>query len=99
MIALRAATLRSGSAILVQQKTALEIIVRWRSAFSRLETARVASVGAEQNLLRVKSLYSGGAIQLLDLLDARRVYQDALERLAGARQESRSAQVRAEDRP
>jgi len=98
-IALRAAALRSGSAAIVQQKTALTIIVRWRSAFSRLETAREASVGAEQNLLRVKSLYSGGAIQLLDLLDARRVYQDALERLSEARQESRSAQIRAEDRP
>jgi len=98
-IALRAAALRSGTAAIVQRKTALTIIARWRSAFSRLETAREASVGAEQNLLRVKSLYSGGAIQLLDLLDARRVYQDALERLSEARQESRSAQIRAEDRP
>ncbi len=98
-IALRAARLRSGGEMIAQRRTALEILVRWRSAYSRLETARVASIGAEQNLLRVKSLYSGGAIQLLDLLDARRVYQDARERLAEARQESRSAQFRAEDRP
>ncbi len=98
-IALRAARLRSGGEIISQRKTALEILVRWRSAFLRLEMARVASVGAEQNLLRVKSLYSGGAIQLLDLLDARRVYLEARERLAEARQESRSAQFRAEDRP
>jgi outer membrane protein TolC len=98
-LALRAAYLRSGSAIIVQQKTALEIILRWRSAYARLLTAREASVGAEQNLLRVKSLYSGGGIQLLDLLDSRRVYEDALERLGEARQESRSAQIRAEDRP
>ena len=97
-IALRAARLRSGGEIIAQRKTALEILVRWRSAYRQLEAARDASAGAEQNLLRGKSLYSGGAIQLLDLLDARRVYQDARERLAEARQESRSAQFRAEDR-
>jgi len=98
-IALRAASLRSGGERITQRKVALEILARWRSAYRRLEIAREASVGAERNLLRVKSLYSGGAIQLLDLLDARRVYQDARERLAEARQESRSAQFRAEDRP
>jgi len=47
----------------------------------------------------VKSLYTGGAIQLLDLLDASHVHQDARERLADVREESRSAQFRAEDRP
>jgi len=98
-MALRAASLRSGGELITQRKVALEILARWRSAFRRLETARQATVGAERNLLRVKSLYSGGAIQLLDLLDASHVYQDALERLAEARQESRSAQFRAEDRP
>jgi len=98
-IALRAASLRSGGERITQRKVALQILARWRSAYRRLEIAREASVGAERNLLRVKSLYSGGAIQLLDLLDARRVYQDARERLAEARQESRSAQFRAEDRP
>ncbi len=88
--ALRAASLKGEGEI--------EILARWRSAFRLLETARRASLGAEQNLLRVKSLYSGGGIRLLDLLDARRVHQEALERLAEARQESRSAQFRAEDR-
>jgi len=97
--ALRAVRVRSGAETIAQERTALEILLRWRSAFRRLEAARAASVGAEQNLLRVKSLYSGGAILLLDLLDARRLYEDALERLAQARQESRSAQFRAEDRP
>ena len=98
-IALRAAGLRSGGELFTQQRIALEILVRWRSAHRRLMTAREARAGAEQNLLRVKSLYSGGAIQLLDLLDARRVHQDAIERLEEAWQESRSAQFRAEDRP
>ena len=98
-LALRAASLRSGAELIAQRRVALEILVRWRSAFRRLSTAREATVGAERNLLRVKSLYSGGAIRLLDLLDARRVYQDSRERLAEARQESRSAQFRAEDRP
>ena len=98
-IALRAAGLRSGGELVTQQKIALEILARWRSAYRRLVTAREATVGADQNLLRVKSLYSGGAILLLDLLDARRLYQDAIERHADALQESRSAQFRAEDRP
>ena len=97
--ALRAAGLRSGGELVTQQKIALEILARWRSAYRRLVTAREATVGADQNLLRVKSLYSGGAILLLDLLDARRLYQDAIERHADALQESRSAQFRAEDRP
>ena len=98
-IALRAAGLKSGGQRVTQQRIALEILTRWRSAYTRLVVAREATIGAERNLLRVKSLYSGGAILLLDLLDARRLYQDAVERHADALQESRSAQFRAEDRP
>jgi len=97
-VTLRAVGMRSGAEILNQQKVALLLLARWGSAYRRLEVARAGSVGAEQNLLRVKSLYSGGAIQLLDLIDARRVYQDARELLADARQESRNAQFQAEDR-
>jgi len=96
--AARAAGVKRGGEIFTQRKVALEIIERWRAAYRQLEVARQASAGAEQNLLRMKSLYSGGAIQLLDLLDARRVYEEALEREAEARQECRSAQFRAEDR-
>ena len=96
--ATRAAGVKLGGDLFTQRKVALEIIERWRAAYRQLDVARQASVGAEQNLLRMKSLYSGGAIQLLDLLDARRVYEEAEERLAEARQECRSAQFRAEDR-
>lgn len=96
--ATRAAGVKLGGEMFNQRKIALEIIERWRAAYRQLEVAQQASRGAEQNLLRMKSLYSGGAIQLLDLLDARRVYDEALERLAEARQECRSAQFRAEDR-
>lgn len=96
---MESAHIRSLGAIATQQKVALEILVRWQSAHRRLLAARAATTGAEQNLLRVKSLYTGGAIQLLDLLDASHVHQDARERLAEAREESRSAQFRAEDRP
>lgn len=98
-IALRAAGLKSGGEMVTQRRIALEILTRWRSAYMRLLVSREATLGAERNLLRMKSLYSGGAIQLLDVLDARRVYQDAIERHAEALQESRSAQFRAEDRP
>ncbi len=98
-LVLRAAGLRSNVERANQERIALEILARWRSAHRMLLASRDATQGAEQNLLRVKSLYSGGAIQLLDLLDARRVYQVAIERHADALQESRSAQFRAEDRP
>jgi len=95
---LRAVGIRSDIEILNQRKIALLLLARWASAYRRLEVARTGSVGAEQNLLRAKSLYSGGAIRLLDLLDARRDYGDARALLAEARQESRSAQFHAEDR-
>jgi outer membrane protein TolC len=98
-ITLEAARVRSAAALAGQEKTALEIMVRWRYASRRLEAARLASAGAEKNLLRLKSLYTGGAVQLLDLLDGRRVDQEARQALAEAREESRSAQFRAEDRP
>ena len=54
---------------------------------------------AETNLLRVKSLYVAGATGLLDLLDARRLLDDARERLADARSENRAAQHEAETGP
>jgi len=98
-VTVEAARRKTAAAAATQQKIALEILVRWSSAYRRLGIARSAGVGAGQNLLRVKSLYAGGAIQLLDLLDARRVDQEAQQALAEAREESRSAQFRAEDRP
>jgi len=98
-VTMESARIRSLGALATQQKVALEILVRWQSAHRRLLAARAAVLGADQNLLRVKSLYTGGAIQLLDLLDASHVHQDARERLADVREESRSAQFRAEDRP
>src|SRR5258705_2237336 len=93
-MAVRAAAMKRESEVFTQRKVALDLLARWHSAYHMLETASRASVGADQNLLTVKSLYSGGAIQLLDLLDARRVQQEALERLAEGREESRSAPSR-----
>lgn len=96
--ALGAARVRSGAEALAQRRRALELLAQWRSASHQLQAALQTSERAERNLLKVKSLYSGGATTLLDLLDARRVYDDARERLAAARQENRLAQFQVEDR-
>jgi outer membrane protein TolC len=45
----------------------------------------------------VKTLYSAGATPLFDLLDARRVYEDARARFADARADSRALQFEVED--
>jgi outer membrane protein TolC len=96
--ALRASETRSRSEVLDQRRLALALLARWRSTYERTEAARVTSRRAADNLIRLKSLYSAGATTLLDLLDARRVDDDALERLAEARWEERMAQFDSEDR-
>jgi outer membrane protein, heavy metal efflux system len=82
-----------------QTRDLLDLLDRWRSAERRLETARIMSEGAETNLLRVKSLYAGGATGILELLDARRILDDAQDQLAEARAQSRNARSEVETRP
>lgn len=96
--ALGAARVRSDAEALAQQRRAVELLAQWRTASHQLQAAQQTSERAERNLLKLKSLYSAGATTLLDLLDARRVYDDARERLAAARQENRMAQFQVEDR-
>ncbi len=94
-----AADLRAAVAIDTQRRDALDLLARWRSAAWRVDAARGMVEKAETNLLRVKTLYVAGATGLLDLLDARRMTDDALERLASARAEGRAAQAEAEAEP
>ena len=72
--------------------------IRERRGWSARCWPRQGGEAAERSLLKVKSLYGGGATTLLDLLDAWRTYQDARERVEDARQQSRSSRFRVEDR-
>jgi outer membrane protein TolC len=80
-----------------QERRARLLLAGWRSASRRMGASQIVYERAERNLLKVKSLYSGGATTLLDLLDARRVFEDALARRADARMADRWAQFQVED--
>ena len=96
--ALRAARARRAAELTTQRRRALLELEAWRTASSLASAAEATAERAERSLLKVKSLYGGGATTLLDLLDAWRTYQDARERVEDARQQSRIARFRVEDR-
>lgn len=96
--ALEAAGIAARAEVAAQERRALALIVEWRSAFRRLEATELTYERAERNLLKLKSLYSAGATTLLDLLDARRVFEDTRGRSADARAINRWAQFQVEDR-
>ena len=95
---LGAVRVRAGAEAATQRRQALVLLAGWHSFAWRLRAAEITSDRAERNLLKVKSLYAAGATSLLDLLDARRVFADARVRLAGAREDVRSARFLVEDR-
>ncbi len=88
---LAAAASRTAATLAQRQRGTLDLLGRWRAAAGRLELARAALGRAEEHLLRLRSLYAGGASSLLELLDARRQLDDARARLADARFELRVA--------
>ena len=96
--AVKAQEVRGGAEATRQRQETLALLARWSAAFRRVEAERHTRERAEDNLLRVKSLYSAGGTRLLDLLDARRVYEESRQRLADARAENRSLRFEAEDR-
>jgi outer membrane protein TolC len=81
-----------------QRRLGRDLIARWRATFERARAAEALADKAEANLIRVKSLYVGGAAALLELLDARQVLEEAYGRLRDARSEARLAQYEAESR-
>jgi outer membrane protein TolC len=94
-----AATREAALQVDTQTRDLLDLLDRWRCAERRLQAAETRVDGAGTNLIRVKSLYMGGATGILDLLDARRILDDAREQLAEARAQSRGARSEVETRP
>ena len=70
-------------------------MAHWRTAASKVELTRVGLSGADEALVRIRSVYAGGGAGLLDLLDARRQLDDARRRLTDARFEARRARYQA----
>jgi hypothetical protein len=93
-----AAGLRATSVASEARRAALELLDRWREASRRETRARASVALAEENLLRLRSLYASGAATLLELLDARRQLDDTRARLAEARFDARLARLEAEER-
>ena len=98
-LALRAAALRAAAERDTQRRLLLDLLGRWQSAALRRAALQALAARAEENLLRSKSLYVAGSFSLLELLDARRVAEDARERLADARAEERAARLEVSIRP
>jgi len=96
--ALEAASRRRATAAELADRAAVDLLARWRAAAQRRGVAQASTARAEDHLLRMRSLYAAGATSLLELLDARRVLDDARERLAGARAEVRLAVYESEVR-
>ena len=97
-LAARAAALRAVTEADTQERSALDLLDDWHAAWQRLEEARRSVARAEDNLLRMKSMYAAGATGMLDLLDARSVLGDARERLAEARADTRRLSFKAQAR-
>jgi outer membrane protein TolC len=86
-----AAQRRLDAALAERHRVAEELFARWNVAARRLALARGSLARAEENVLRMRSRYAGGAATLLELLDARQQWDDARARIADARLESRLA--------
>ena len=92
----RAAEARAQAATAEQRRISLDLIARWNLAARRLAAADSTARLADENLLRLRSLYAAGATSLLELLDARRTLDDARERVTTGRFELRAARLEAE---
>jgi len=89
--AVNAANLRQTAAVARAQRDALDLLGRWRAATAKLRITREALRGADEAVVRIRSVYTGGGAGLLEVLDARRQLDDAHQRLADARFEARLA--------
>jgi len=95
-VALSAAELRARTAVSVARQAALDVLARWQAAARRLVSQRRAAELAESHAAREHSLYLSGAASLLELLDARRLLDDARDRAEAARADLRLARLQAE---
>jgi outer membrane protein TolC len=81
-----------------QRRVRSDVLTRWEAAARNLALAEHSASQATDHVIKMRSLYTAGASSLLELLDARHVLDDALDRLAEARAESRAARFEAETR-
>ena len=95
---LRGAGMRTRTELANQRRALLDLLDRWRAASLRSASLRAIVERSGENLLRSKSLYVTGAVSLFELLDARRLEQDARERLADALAEERKSHFQLEVR-
>ena len=95
---MRASGLRLNAIRGEQYRLALDLLARWREGSTRLRACQATVQRAEEHVLRSKSLYAAGALTLMELLDARRSFDEARQRLTDARFESRIARFEVEVR-
>ena len=95
---LDAALIRREQALAQQQRDADELLSRWRAAALEHDAVRASLARAEEHLLRSRSLYAAGATTLLELLDARRLYDAARGLEADARYEVLRSRLESEVR-
>jgi outer membrane protein TolC len=91
-----AAIARADQAANRARREALDVLARWRAAAGRVGVESASTESADENLLRLRSMYAGGGAALLELLDARQQLDEARARLAEARFEARAARYDAE---
>ncbi len=82
--AVRAAALHRDATLEAARRAARNLLERWRAAAEQRDLARSNVTLAEENLLRVRSLYGGGGAGILEVLDGRRQLDEARSRLADA---------------
>jgi outer membrane protein TolC len=96
--ALEAAHLRTLAEARRQEREALVLFSRWRSAAGRARATGSIIGRAESHFLRTKSLYAAGATTLFDVLDALQLLKDARLRRAEAGEDLRMVRFQIEDR-
>ena len=92
----RAAARRLETARHAGMVAALDLLSRWSFAARSLTAQQRAAREAEAHVDRIRSLYFAGTTPLLELLDARHLLEDALDRLEDARAELRLAVLETE---
>jgi outer membrane protein TolC len=73
-----------------------DLLTHWRAAAARLAAASAAQQRAEEHVLRIESLYAGGGVSLLEVLDARQLMDIAAALAGDARAQLREARYEAE---
>jgi outer membrane protein TolC len=95
---LEASDLRVANETETQRRIRRDLLARWQAAARKLAIAEASADQAADHVLKMRSLYNAGTSTLLELLDARRVLDETLDRRAEARAENRAARFELEAR-